>query len=151
MVVEVMAVKDDRLYRTYMLLLWEVLEDKLGKKQADLIMGKIYNKFTAAGKKDIKSVAYAVLKEELGDEGIAIIDEVDREFEQIKRKIASVQKTGLAITVALIFLVGFSVAVKALNFLTIPLIVVLLFLPVILMLYTQNALSAVFVRRKHKE
>lgn len=151
MVVEVMAVKDDKLYRTYMLLLWEVLEDKIGKKQADLVMGKIYNKFTATGKKDIRNIAYEVLKEDLGNEGVDIIDEVDREFEQIKKKISSVQKTGLAITVALIFLVGFSVTIKALNFLTIPLIVILLFLPVILMIYTQRTLSAVLVRRKNKE
>jgi len=87
----------------------------------------------------------------LGNEGVDIIDEVDREFEQIKKKISSVQKTGLAITVALIFLVGFSVTIKALNFLTIPLIVILLFLPVILMIYTQRTLSAVLVRRKNKE
>jgi len=144
-------VKDDKLYRTYMLLLWEVLEDKIGKKQADLVMGKIYNKFTATGKKDIRNIAYEVLKEDLGNEGVDIIDEVDREFEQIKKKISSVQKTGLAITVALIFLVGFSVTIKALNFLTIPLIVILLFLPVILMIYTQRTLSAVLVRRKNKE
>ncbi len=143
--------KDDKLYRTYMLLLWEVLEDKIGKKQADLVMGKIYNKFTATGKKDIRNIAYEVLKEDLGNEGVDIIDEVDREFEQIKKKISSVQKTGLAITVALIFLVGFSVTIKALNFLTIPLIVILLFLPVILMIYTQRTLSAVLVRRKNKE
>ena len=143
--------KDDKLYRTYMLLLWEVLEDKIGKKQADLVMGKIYNKFTATGKKDIRNIAYEVLKEDLGNEGVDIIDEVDREFEQIKKKISSVQKTGLAITVALIFLVGFSVTIKALNFLTIPLIVILLFLPVILMIYTQRTLSAVLVRRKIKE
>ncbi len=141
--------KDDKLYRTYMLLLWEILEEKLGKKQADLLMGKIYNVFTAGGKKDIKNIAYRVLEEELGEDGKATLEEVDREFEQIQKKITSIQKTGLAITVSLIFLVGFSVVVKALNFLTIPLIVVLLFLPVLLMIYTQYRLSTLFVRRKN--
>lgn len=148
MVREVISVReDDKLYRTYVLLLWEALEDELGKKDADLLMGKIYNQFTAAGKKDIKGIAYRVLEEHLGQKAGDVIAEVDKEFQQIKDKISQVQKTGLVITVALIFLVGFTVVVKALNFLTIPLIIVLLFLPVILMIYTQKTISSVFVKR----
>jgi len=138
--------KDDRLYRTYILLLWEDLEEELGKRQADLIMGKIYNRFVEAGKKDIRGIAYNVLREEIGDKARVILDEIDYEFQQIKNKIANVQRTGLAITVALIFLVGLTVVVKPLSILTIPLIIVLLLLPVLLMIYTQNAISSVFVR-----
>ena len=143
--------KDDRLYRTYILLLWEDLEEELGKRQADLIMGKIYNRFVEAGKKDIRGIAYSVLREEIGDKAKVILEEIDYEFQQIKNKIAIVQRTGLAITVALIFLVGLTVVVKPLNVLTIPLIIVLLLLPVLLMIYTQNAISSVFVRRSKKK
>ena len=143
--------KDDRLYRTYILLLWEDLEEELGKRQADLIMGKIYNRFVEAGKKDIRGIAYSVLREEIGDKAKVILEEIDYEFQQIKNKISTVQKTGLAITVALIFLVGLTVVVKPLSILTIPLIIILLLLPVLLMIYTQNAISSVFVRRSKKK
>jgi len=143
--------KDDRLYRTYILLLWEDLEEELGKRQADLIMGKIYNRFVESGKKDIRGIAYNILREEIGDKAKVILDEIDYEFQQIKNKIAIVQRTGLAITVALIFLVGLTVVVKPLNVLTIPLIIILLLLPVLLMIYTQNAISSVFVRRSKKK
>ena len=143
--------KDDRLYRTYILLLWEDLEEELGKRQADLIMGKIYNRFVEAGKKDIRGIAYNVLREEIGDKARVILDEIDYEFQQIKNKIANVQRTGLAITVALIFLVGLTVVVKPLSILTIPLIIVLLLLPVLLMIYTQSAISSVFVRSGEKK
>lgn len=142
--------KDDRLYRTYILLLWEDLEEELGKRQADLIMGKIYNRFVESGKKDIRGIAYNILREEIGDKAKVILDEIDYEFQQIKNKIAIVQRTGLAITVALIFLVGLTVVVKPLNILTIPLIIALLLLPVLLMIYTQSAISSVFVRGNQK-
>jgi len=143
--------KDDRLYRTYILLLWEDLEEELGKRQADLIMGKIYNRFVESGKKDIRGIAYNILREEIGDKAKVILDEIDYEFQQIKNKIANVQRTGLAITVALIFLVGLTVVVKPLSILTIPLIIILLLLPVLLMIYTQNAISSVFVRGGKKK